>query len=164
LHHEFFLSFVGTNHSRADGRLRVSHTLLFQRSHIEHWHRLQKTLEGELPQGLGLEQLLQRHVDPLADENLAPKGLSAQAGGEIGDRANSCVVHPTFKADHAQRGIALGNADAKIERVTTPLPLTGLFAHLLPHANGHAYSPRRRVGAGDRVIEKDHQAVPGKAF
>ena len=52
-------------------------TLLLQRLHVEHRHGLQKAFEGELPQGLGLEQLFQCHVDPLADENLATAGLSA---------------------------------------------------------------------------------------
>src|SRR5262245_38194820 len=101
--------------SIADGLLCTSHTFLFQRSHIEHRHRLRKALEREFSQGLGLEELLQRHVDPLADKNLTPTGLSTQAGSEVGDRSNGRVVHPTFKADHAQGGTALSNAHPKIE-------------------------------------------------
>src|SRR5262245_56896720 len=150
--------------SIADGLLCASHTLLFQCSHVEHRYGLRKALEREFSQGLGLKELCQRHIDPLADENLAPAGLSTQAGGEVSNRSNGRVVHPTFKADHAQGSIALGNTHPKIERVSALLPLTSQFAHLLPHANGHAHRPSCRVGAGDRVIEKDHQAIASKAL
>src|SRR5438445_10055218 len=115
----------------ADGRLCVLRTLLLQGSYVEHRLRSQKAFEREFPQGLRLEQLLQCHVDPLADEDLATAGLSTQAGGEVGDRANGRVIHPTFKADHAHGGVTVGNAYPKVQDVSTPLPLVSQFTHLL---------------------------------
>ena len=98
----------------------VWHPLCFthpalSRARVEHRHRLQKTLERKFP-GLNAEQFFQRYVDPLTDENLAPKGISAQAGGEIGDRTNGPVIDTPFEADHAKGGMALGNAHSKVER------------------------------------------------
>src|SRR5262249_40938002 len=52
-----------------DGLLCTSRPRLLQLSHIEYRLRSQKALEGEFPQGLGLEQLFQYYVDPLTDED-----------------------------------------------------------------------------------------------
>src|SRR5713226_1823633 len=78
-------------------------------------HRTLESLEGKLADGFDLGNLLGRPEHPLGDEDLAGLGLAAEPRGEIGDRADGAVIPPSFEADGADGGVALGDPDAEIQ-------------------------------------------------
>src|SRR4029450_7850697 len=83
-------------------------------------HRPGQALHGDRAHVLRLDQPLHRGRALGGDVHVAGRGLGAQARGEIGDRADGRVVPSPLEADGADRGVALGDADAGAE---VPAPL-----------------------------------------
>jgi hypothetical protein len=67
-----------------------------------------------------------RHQDARADKNLTGLGFVAQPGCDIGNRPDGGIVETAFKANGAERGKSVRNADA--------IDATSRSTHRLPPA------------------------------
>src|SRR5258705_2822146 len=122
-----------------------------------------EALQSQLADGLHLYQLFHHSQQAQRNEDLAGLGLAAETGGEVSDGADRSVVPATLEADGADRGVALGDADAEAELEPSLVPSDDQLCHAVPHRERHANRPFLRIRYGHRVIEKDHHAVAGEA-
>src|SRR6267143_3097803 len=113
---------------------------------------------------LGIYQLGDRRVDPLADEDLAALRFAAKPCREIGDRADGPIVQPALEADCADRGKPLGDADAGAQLVAELAPSRRKFLGAVALRQRHPQRALARVGHRHRVIEENHHAVAGEAL
>src|SRR5499426_2334487 len=88
----------------------------------EDGHRPEQPLEGQRPEGLCLNQLLDLRGHPLMDEDLAALGLAAETGGEVGHGTDGAVVPASLETDGSDGGIALRDPHAEGQVVTALLP------------------------------------------
>src|SRR5580693_7697192 len=95
-------------------------------------------------------------------QNLPIGRSRAQARRQIDDRAAGRIMRPALIADVSQSGMACCNPDAEAELVAVPAPFLRQPADPAAHLNRHAYSTRRRIGTGQRIIKNDKKAVPRK--
>src|SRR5262249_58759825 len=100
-----------------------------------------EALELQRADLLSLHEIGDGGVDALADEDLARRGLGAEAKGEVGDTADGRVVAPALEPDRADRRVALRDSHAEIEIVPAPAPLRAEHADPRPHRLGHADRP-----------------------
>jgi len=63
-----------------------------ERQDVESRHRAREALEGQRPDRLALDKVLNGRVNAGAHEDLARVGLVGQARGKVRDRADRCVV------------------------------------------------------------------------
>ena len=96
------------------------------------------------------------------DEDLPRVGVSAQAGGEVGDTADRGVVVAPLETDPAQGRVALRDPDAEREVVTLAGPRLREALDPRAHRDRHPDRARRSVVAPHRVVEEHHQAVAGE--
>ena len=83
------------------------------------------TLERELPNRLDCHGILNSHQHAGTNEDLPWFGFIAKPRGDIGDRADRGIVEASLKADGAERGKSVGDADAEANLVSQPTPLLG---------------------------------------
>jgi hypothetical protein len=95
--------------------------------HIISRQRPPDRLQLELTDRLDLHGILDLHQHSRTDEDLPWLGLVAKPRGDVGDRANGGIVEAAFKADGAERGEAVRDADAEANLVPEPTPLIGKF-------------------------------------
>lgn len=74
-----------------------------------------EAFERQIPDRFGAHEALNELQEPTRDENLPMLRFAAEAGGKIHDRADRGVVRAPLEADHAQRRVARGEADACAE-------------------------------------------------
>src|SRR5215475_3451324 len=86
-----------------------------QSFHIESRDRLEESLKVEIADRLGLHEVFDRGRQALRDQDLARLGFAKQASRKVGDAADGAVVPAPFKADRADRRVALGDADTEVE-------------------------------------------------
>src|SRR5439155_1328459 len=94
----------------------------FQRTHVVGRDRALESLERQLADRLGVDQVAGGGVDALTDENLPGGRLRAQAEGEIGDGPDGAVVQAALEADGADGRVALGDAEAGMQLVAALAP------------------------------------------
>src|ERR1700760_2834372 len=70
------------------------------------------------------------------------------------------VVEAAFKADCAERGESLFDANAKANVVPEPAPTIGQCSDSISHFQRHAYRLEWRVRNGDRIVEDHHHTIP----
>ena len=73
--------------------------------------------QGPFAEILHLGDALDRRCQAPAGQDLAVARIGAKPRGEIDDGADRGVVEAILEADAAERGIALGHADAEPQRV-----------------------------------------------
>ena len=110
-----------------------------------------EAFERELARRLDLQQSLRRRQDALGNQDLAGLCFTAQASGEVGDRADRAVVPASLEADRADRRIALRDADAEVaarSRACAICRSAPRHARALPSAMRTARSPGLATGTG----------------
>src|SRR5206468_804158 len=143
---------------------RASSRLAPEADDVERGDGLREALEREAAQVLHLDEVLDRAEDALGDEDLPGLRLAAEPRREVRHRADRAVVHPPLEANRADRGVALGDADAEVELVAALLPFHEQLIHAPAHHRGHPDRALGRVRDGHGVVEKDHHAVAGEAL
>src|SRR5215475_11775827 len=123
-----------------------------------------EALEGQWAERFQGNQVLHGARHALGEEDLGVARLPAEPRGEIGHRADGSVVPAPLEADGADGRIALRDADAHAEIIALLAPGCVEVKGALPHGQGHADGPLRRVGHGHGVVEEDHHAVPREAL
>src|SRR5262245_11711133 len=84
-----------------------------QRANAVHRDRTRQSLEVQRARLVDVDQRLDGRVRALTQENLAARGLVAQARREIRDRTDRGVVEASGEPDGAHRRVALRDADAE---------------------------------------------------
>src|SRR4029077_12612997 len=102
--------------------------------------------------------------DTLAYQDLAGLGLGTETGGEVCDRADGGIVEATLEADLAKRGVALGDADTKSQLMTVLAPSLRETRRTIAHRDSHSNRSRRRIRAGNWIVEQHHEPIAQKAF
>ena len=82
-------------------------------NHIVSRQRPPDPLQLELTYGLDRHGILDLRQHPRTDEDLSRLRLVAQPRGDVGHRANSCVIKASLEADGAERRKAVRDADAE---------------------------------------------------
>src|SRR5262249_57622576 len=82
---------------------------------IEDLHGSAEPLEGDVADGLDLDERLHSGGDPLREEDLARLRFRAQAPGEVGHSADGAVVEPSFEADGPEGAAAGGDPEPEFE-------------------------------------------------
>src|SRR5215471_12819177 len=116
---------------------RVSGAGLLQMSDLVRHDRPAKALELERTDLVGVDEIRDRCVDALADQDLAWGGFRAQAMGQVRHAADRRIVLPSFEADRPDGRVALRDPDAQVEIVTTSAPFETQAADALAHGLGH---------------------------
>src|SRR5262245_58212090 len=106
---------------------------LLQAGEVEGRYRLEETLELQLADGFGDDQVLDRSQDPLRYQDLPGTGLAAQPRREVGHRADRPIVPAPLEADGADGRVTL--RDPGPEREIEPVlpPLRGQRVQALAH-------------------------------
>src|SRR5215471_17749907 len=81
-----------------------------------------KTLEGEVPHDLGLDEVLDRRHHALGREHLARARLAAQAECEVRHAPDRAIVPPALEADRTDRGESLREPEADVQIVAALAP------------------------------------------
>ena len=118
-----------------------------------------KAIQFEFANQDGIDVILDRGERLLIDEDLTGHGLAAQPRGKVRDRAYGGVVEPSLEPDRTERGVSLGDTDAKAELVATPPPGLRQAPHAVAHLDRHLDRPGRMVAAVGGSIEQDQQPV-----
>ena len=84
---------------------------------------------------------------PAAPRGSAGAGRRAQARRQVGDAADRGVVEAPLEPDPAERGEALGDADAEAEVVAAPAPARGQLGDPVAHRDRHRHGALGRVVA-----------------
>ena len=115
--------------------------------HVERLRGASEPAQAELAERLRDHDLLGRRVHAPADEDLARPGGLAQALGEDRHAADGGVVRAVLEADPAERGVALGDADDRVQVVALPAPALGQLPHAVADRDGQSHRPLRGVRA-----------------
>ena len=91
-----------------------------------------QTLERELPSLLRGGERLDGGLHLAVDQDLAVGGFAAQARREVDHGADGGIVEAPFEADAAERGVALGDADAEAELMAVLAPFARRASPTLP--------------------------------
>src|SRR5262252_3733929 len=109
---------------------------------IEDLHGSAQALEGDVADGLDLDERLHGGGNPLREEDLARLRFRAQARGEVGHGTDGAVVEPSLEADGSEGGVAVGDPDAEVELEARLLPGHGELGHAIAHGRSHAHGAR----------------------
>src|SRR5918994_4078857 len=131
---------------------------------LESLHRPGKPLDGELANERRLDPILERRVRTLAQQYLSGGRGVTQPRAEVRHGPESAAVVPSFESDSAERGVSDCDAGAEPQLVAAFAPADGKLADTVPHRDRQSRRLRLVVGDGHRVVEEDHQAVPGKVL
>src|SRR6185437_16253650 len=99
----------------------------------------------------------------LIDQDLPGLCFTAQPRSEVDHASNRRVIEAALVSEGAKRRIAACDAHAEIEIVSGLLPLRAQFAEACPHLERHLGGALARLGYGERIVEKNQDAVTGKA-
>src|SRR5438445_6041670 len=97
-------------------------TSVLRARHGECGHRPAHALELDLADGLGLEAVLDRGMQPLRDEDLPRGGAARETRRHDRDVPDGGVVVPPLVADASKRRVADRRAKAEAELVALLLP------------------------------------------
>ena len=125
--------------------------------------RAAEALERQGLHLLGLELILNRGEQPVADEDLAPRCCLAQARGEDHDVAHCPVVVSALEADPAEGRESDGDPDPQAQVVAAPMPAFGEGGE--PHPAWRAPRGWRRSwwsGLGTGSLKKTISPSPAK--
>src|SRR5579862_2169523 len=142
-------------------RLDIS---LSQRADIESADGAMKPLELEFTEFVRGRDGLDGELNPAVDQDLAIGGLPAEPRAEVHHGAVGRIMQPTLVADIAERGVACGDADAEAELMAQSAPPLRKRRDTVAHLDSHAHRTHRRIGAGDRIVEENQQAVAGEVL
>jgi hypothetical protein len=121
--------------------------------------RFGKSLQRVLVDGFRFDVFLHFRKQSLRNEDLAARRLVREAGGEVRDRTEGCVVRASFETNLAARRIAEGDPDPEIEVVPSLPPVRHKLGHLLAQGASQSYSAQSRIENLDRIVEEDLDAV-----
>src|SRR5688500_19324117 len=93
-----------------------------QGEYAEGGHRLREALEPQPFNELSQHEWLDVGVDLLADQDLAPGRLRAEACRQVRHGADGGIIKPSFEADLAQSGLAVGYPNPEVQVMTTRAP------------------------------------------
>src|SRR5579863_8634169 len=126
--------------------------------------RTPNTLEHELTHRLDCDGILNRHQHAGTNKDLPRFGFIAKPRSHIGYRADGGIVEAPFKADGAERGKAVSDADAEANIMSQPTPLLGQRSNNLTHFERHQHRLERRLLDWHRIVEHHHHAVARVPF
>src|SRR5204862_1370128 len=101
---------------------------------------------------------------PPPREDLAVLRLAGEPGRQVDHAADRGVVEAALVADPPERRVAHRDADPEADLMIAPAPGRLELDHPVPHLERHPDGPALRIGAGQRVVEQDHQAVAGEVL
>src|SRR5579863_177065 len=133
----------------------------FRGEHIVSRQRTTDPLERELAHRLDRHSVLDRHQHAWTDEDLPRFGFIAEPRGHVGYRADSGIVEASLKADGAERGKSVGDADADADLVAQPPTLLRQRSDDVTHFERHQHRLERRLLDRHWVIEHHHHPVAG---
>src|SRR5262249_11436250 len=127
--------------------------------HVVGHDRLRESLQGKRANLFRCDTSVECDVHALTDQNLTVLCLGTKTGSNIAHGPNRRVARAIGKPDLAERRITLCDTGTKSQIAATLAPGGYHLARGLPHRNRHPDGAFGRVGDGDWVIEKHHDAV-----
>src|SRR3954464_9061943 len=94
--------------------------------------------------------------------NTRPPSHPQSRDGPVADRADRGITGAVRKADLAQGGVTLCDADAKAKFAAIAAPGRDQPARFLAHRHRHFDGALGGIGARHRVIEEHHDPIAGK--